>query len=160
LELLLLNIYRYKYLSKWVYNVVFYLSTWRIWKDMDEILFSSFFALVFEFHLLSKKFIKNEFDSTYLISILFILKGLLESHPAGILIQNRIIVRYRKIKNSRFYRFSLYMTRRRYFFFLPNFTKIRISSFILLIEASWSIIRNIEKGAGFRFSVTFDSLYN
>ena len=27
---------------------------------MDEILFSSFFALVFEFHLLSKKFIKNE----------------------------------------------------------------------------------------------------
>lgn len=84
---------------------------------MDEILFSSFFALVFEFHLLSKKFIKNEFDSTYLISILFILKGLLESHPAGILIQNRIIVRYRKIKNSRFYRFSLYMTRRRYFFF-------------------------------------------
>lgn len=36
---------------------------------MDEILFSSFFALVFEFHLLSKKFLKNEFYSTYLDSI-------------------------------------------------------------------------------------------
>jgi len=38
---------------------------------MYEILFSSFFALVFEFHLLilSKKFLKNELDSTYLDSI-------------------------------------------------------------------------------------------
>lgn len=71
---------------------------------MDEILFSSFFALVFEFHLLSKKFLKNELESTYLDSIYIELKGLLESHPVGILNQNRIIVRYRKIKNSIFYR--------------------------------------------------------
>lgn len=31
--------------------------------------FSSFFALVFEFRLLSKKLIKKELDSTYLDSI-------------------------------------------------------------------------------------------
>ncbi|KAF5753244.1 hypothetical protein HanXRQr2_CPg0836401 (chloroplast) [Helianthus annuus] len=47
---------------------------------------------------------KNELDSTYLDSIYIELRGLLESHPVGILSQNRIIVRYRKIKNSIFSR--------------------------------------------------------
>lgn len=68
-------------------------------RDMDEILFYSFFSLVLQF---SKKFLKNELDSIYLVLELdlFILTGLLESHPAGSLSQNRSIVRYRKKKND------------------------------------------------------------